>query len=61
MAFIFAWGVFPVGRFNYIYVGFLEVVSDAALSVKAREESQFTARGAGCGWGRGVRTFKVRT
>jgi hypothetical protein len=61
MAFIFAWGVFPVGRFNYIYVGFLEVVADAALSVKAREESQFTARGAGCGWGHGVRTFKVRT
>ena len=35
-------------------------MEDAALSVKAREESQFTVWGAGVRWGRGVQTFKVK-
>jgi hypothetical protein len=41
-----------VGLAGFIYIcfGFLEVVADVPLSVKAREESQFTVRGPGDGW-----------
>ena len=47
------------GEFSYIWLSFLEVVADTALSVKAREESQFTVRGAGYGWVLAVRLLRL--
>jgi hypothetical protein len=53
-------GGVSVWRFTYICVEFLEVVADVALSVKAREESQFTVRGEGDGWVLAIRLLRLR-
>jgi hypothetical protein len=45
---------------NYIYIGFLEVVTDVALSVSGRAESQSLKWTRGSGGVGGLRSFNLK-